>query len=402
MKPRELTFLVVEDQPFQRNMLVQMLKGLDAKAVFSAADGRIGLDVLERSQSPPDVIISDLDMPNMDGMEFIRHVGELASGTSLIIASAMERDLLSAVETMAAAYGVSFLGTIEKPVTPAKLENLLENHKQAKRAPHKASGRELNFSPGEIEAALKAGEFEPFFQPKVEIRTGAVVGAEALARWRQPIDGIVAPYAFVGAIEQDQLYIGKLTQCMLQKGAETCRAAREAGHEIKVSVNVSLTSLVDVTFADQLTAIVKAAGVDPRWMVVEITESAATTDFGTALENLARLRIRGFGLSIDDYGTGYSSLSQLMRIPFTELKVDQSFVVNARKREFARVILESSLQMAKRLSLTAVAEGVETEDDWNLLAELGCDVAQGYFLAMPMDAQAFVRWLKTGPRIAAA
>ena len=399
MQPRELTFLVVEDQPFQRNLLVNMLKGLHAKAVFSAEDGRMGLDIIEGAESPLDVVISDLDMPNMDGMEFIRHIGEVASGTSLIIASAMERDLLSAVETMATAYGISFLGTIEKPVTPAKLEKLLKEYRRERRTTRRTPAPKIMFSAEAIEEGLKAGEFEPFFQPKVDIRTGTAVGAEALARWRHPPEGIVSPYAFVQIIEESG-YVDLLTQIMWSKGAETCRIAHKAGHDVKVSVNVSLKSLTDVTFADQLTKIVKNAGVDPRWMIVEITESAATTDLGTALENLARLRIRGFGLSIDDYGTGYSSLEQLMRIPFTELKVDQSFVANAPKREFARVILESSLQMAKRLRLTAVAEGVETQDDWDLLAELGCDIAQGYFLSMPMAADAFLDWLRTGPKVA--
>ncbi|HVT03669.1 MAG TPA: EAL domain-containing protein [Thermoanaerobaculia bacterium] len=131
-----------------------------------------------------------------------------------------------------------------------------------------------------------------------------------------------------------------------------------------------------------------------RGMVLEVTESAAATDVGKALENLARLRMKGFGLSIDDYGTGYSSMQQLTRIAFTELKIDQSFVTKATRHESARVILESSLSMAKKLRITAVAEGVETQQDWDLLRRLDCDLAQGYFIARPMAAEIYLGWIE--------
>src|SRR5258706_10351418 len=159
-----------------------------------------------------------------------------------------------------------------------------------------------------------------------------------------------------------------------------------------VSVNLSLKSLGDVRFADRVTRLVRSQNLEPHHVVLEITESAATTDVGKALENLARLRMKGFGLSIDDYGTGYSSMQQLSRIPFTELKIDQSFVLSALEKESSKVILASSLDMAKKLGLKAVAAGVETRAHWNLLKDLGCDLAQGYFIAKPMDAHTFQKW----------
>ena len=129
-------------------------------------------------------------------------------------------------------------------------------------------------------------------------------------------------------------------------------------------------------------------------MCLEITESAATSNLGAALENLTRLRMAGFGLSIDDFGTGYSSMEQLAHIPFTELKVDRAFVSNAVRHEAARVVLASSLQIARQLKLTSVAEGVETQDEWDLLQQLGCDVAQGYYIARPMQSDTYVEWLR--------
>jgi len=388
-----LRFLVAEDHDFQRGVLVRMLQSLGAKAVHEAADGHGALKILKDSTRPVDIVISDLEMPGMDGMEFVRHLGETGIRVSIILASALERKLLASIATMSEAYGINLLGVVEKPITPGKLEALITLHKpaQAQRARSKTAGP--TFTLEEIVTGLKNNEFEPFFQPKVELATGRVKGAEALARWRHPQHGIIAPYAFIERLEDNDL-INELAWVMLRKAAAFCSGWRSAGLESAVSVNLSLKSLTDIHLADRVTELVLSENLEPRHMVLELTESAATTDLGKALENLARLRIKGFGLSIDDYGTGYSSMQQLTRIAFTELKIDQSFVTNAAKQESAKVILESSLDMARKLNITAVAEGVETQADWNLLRQLGCGLAQGYFIARPMEAGAYPNWVR--------
>jgi EAL domain-containing protein (putative c-di-GMP-specific phosphodiesterase class I) len=388
-----LRFLVAEDHDFQRGVLVRILQSLGAKAVHEAADGHGALKILKDSTRPVDIVISDLEMPGMDGMEFVRHLGETGIRVSIILASALERKLLASIATMSEAYGINLLGVVEKPITPGKLEALITLHKpaQAQGARSKTAGP--TFTLEEIVTGLKNNEFEPFFQPKVELATGRVKGAEALARWRHPQHGIIAPYAFIERLEDNDL-INELAWVMLRKTAAFCSGWRSAGLESAVSVNLSLKSLTDIHLADRVTELVLSENLEPRHMVLELTESAATTDLGKALENLARLRIKGFGLSIDDYGTGYSSMQQLTRIAFTELKIDQSFVTNAAKQESAKVILESSLDMARKLNITAVAEGVETQADWNLLRQLGCGLAQGYFIARPMEAKAYPNWVR--------
>jgi len=393
MSITNLRFLVAEDHDFQRSVLVRMLESLGAKAVHEAADGHGALKILQDPTRPVDIVISDLEMPGMDGMEFVRHLGETGVRVSIILASALERKLLASIATMSEAYGINLLGVVEKPITPGKLEPLIKLHKpaQAERGRPKTAGP--TFTLEEIAAGLKNDEFEPFFQPKVELATGRVKGAEALARWRHPQQGIIAPYAFIGPLEDNDL-IDELAWVMLRKAAAFCSSWRSAGLEATVSVNLSLKSLTDIQLADRVTELVASQNLEPRYMVLELTESAATTDVGKALENLARLRMKGFGLSIDDYGTGYSSMQQLTRIAFTELKIDQSFVTNAAKQESAKVILESSLDMARKLNITAVAEGVETQADWNLLRQLGCGLAQGYFIARPMEAGAYLNWVR--------
>ena len=391
MQIADLNFLVAEDHDFQRRTLVRMLAGLGAKNVADAADGRAALEIFRDPGRRIDIIISDLEMPGMDGMEFIRHVGGAGVPVSVILSSALDPVLVSSVETMTKAYGITLLGAIEKPVTPRKLEDLIRKYTPPKPKTAKpASAAPIPLE--EIRQGLKNGEFVPFFQPKVSLADGAVTGAEALARWLHPQKGVIAPYAFIGPLEENGL-IDNLTWAMLETSAKLCRDWTSNGLEVTVSVNLSLKSLTDPGLAERVTEIVQKQGLEPRRMVLEVTESAAMTDVGRALENLARLRMKGFGLSIDDYGTGYSSMQQLSRIPFTELKIDQSFVLSAIEKETSRVILASSLDMAKKLKLKAVAEGVETRAHWDQLKSLGCDIAQGYFIAKPMDTHTFSEWV---------
>lgn len=395
----DLRFLVVEDHGFQRWAVRQILEGLGAHFVFEAADGRAALELFWNLDPPIDIIISDLDMPGMDGMEFIRHVGAVGMPVSIILASALERALISSVETMTTAYGINLLGAIEKPITAAALESTIRLYAPPAANAERVKTAGLSFTIDEIVQGLRRHEFEPYFQPKVEFSTGATKGVEALARWRHPEKGIVPPVAFIKLLE-DSGQIDLLTLAMLEAAAVCCRTWHQGGLDATVSVNLSLKSLADVKLAERVTALVVAQDLDPRHMVLEVTESAAATHLGAALENLSRLRMKGFGLSIDDYGTGYSSMQQLSRIAFTELKIDQSFVRNASKQESSRVILESSIEMARRLNIVAVAEGVETQLDWDLLLALGCDLGQGYFVAVPMETSEFFHWVKTGRALA--
>jgi EAL domain-containing protein (putative c-di-GMP-specific phosphodiesterase class I)/FixJ family two-component response regulator len=388
MKLSELRFLVAEDHEFQRKTLVRALRGLGALHIVEAADGRDALACFRNATEAIDIIICDLDMPNMDGMEFIRHVGETGTKASIILTSALDRNLISSVETMTQAYGINLLGAIEKPATPQKLQDLIKRHGTS--APRPAA--QAAIPEAEIIEALDKAQFEPFFQPKVDLVSGEVVGAEALARWRHPQRGMISPNAFIRVLENKGL-IDKLTWIMVDRSAAACVAWRGQGLSLTVSVNLSLKSLDDPALADRITELVGKRGLQPREMTLEITESAAMTDVARALENLARLRLKGFGLSIDDYGTGYSSMQQLARIPFTELKIDQSFVTGVAAHPQRGVMLESSIDMAHKLGLKVVAEGVETRADWNQLKRIGCSLAQGYFIAKPMPAAEFVEWV---------
>jgi EAL domain-containing protein (putative c-di-GMP-specific phosphodiesterase class I)/FixJ family two-component response regulator len=392
MTAKELNLLVVEDDAFQRRLIVDMLCALGATSVTEAGDGKQALEILRGANSRPvDVALCDLNMPGMDGLEFLRHVGQDdRHRLSIIILSAMDGKVLTSVGRMSAMYGIRLLGVVEKPIGLEQLRDLLSAYHPLK-SDGPVSKAAAAFTLEEIRQGIRSKQFEPFFQPKVDCRTGRLVGAEALARWRHPEHGLIPPLAFISLLEESG-DIDELTFLMLEQAVSACRSVRNARQSLTVSVNLSLVSLDDTALADRITQVVLDAGLDPSCVILEITESAAMTNAGHALENLARLRMRGFGLSIDDYGTGYSTMQQLTRIAFSELKIDRSFVKEVAANEALRIVVESSIDLARKLRVVSVAEGVETQQDWDAVKSMGCDTAQGYFIARPMDLDSFVEY----------
>lgn len=389
---KDLIMLIAEDQYSQRRTVVQMLRSLGISTVLEASNGVQALTLIREAEPAlVDIVLIDLEMPEMDGMELIRHLGSAASTSTVVILSAKEPALLASVGKMALAYKVRLLGVIEKPITRDKLKDVLIRHQPFVPKPEWIANDTPVFSIDEIMHGMQQREFEPFFQPKIDLTTGNIIGAEALARWRHPDHDIVCPYAFITTLEQNGK-INKLTFQMLELAAQACCQWRANGYDWGVSVNLSLASLSDPMLADSISSIVRLVGLDPSFMTLEISESAAMANVASGLENLARLRMHGFELSIDDYGTGYASMQQLTRIPFTELKIDQGFVTGCVDNHATRAIVESSVSMARSLGIKSVAEGVETQTDWDVLKDMNCDVAQGYFIAKPMDAGSFLKF----------
>ncbi|HEX4329155.1 MAG TPA: EAL domain-containing response regulator [Burkholderiales bacterium] len=382
---------MVEDHDFQRQVALSFLAQLGVRQVIEAADGREALDKIRGAPWPVDVALCDLDMPGMDGVQFIRHLAEDQLVTSVILQSGLETQLIASVEGMARAHGLTVLGTIEKPVTAQKLYNLLSRYKPGT-TPRKVVPPSI--TPEDIRRGLAENEFVAYYQPKVEFQNLKLAGVEALARWRHKEKGLLAPATFIDVAERNGL-IDALTMRMLETGFTQQKTWAERGLVTQVAINLSLAYLGQTNVADVIFGLAARLGVSPKLVTLEVTESLVTTNLTYVLENLARLRMRGFGISIDDYGTGFSSMQQLSRIPFTELKIDQSFVTGATNRPNLRVILESSLQLAHKLGLKAVAEGIEKDEEWALLKSLDCDVAQGYFIARPMPGDAVLDWNTT-------
>jgi EAL domain-containing protein (putative c-di-GMP-specific phosphodiesterase class I)/FixJ family two-component response regulator len=381
--------MILEDHEFQRKIGAHVLGLCGAEEVHEAANGTEAIAQLEKLEEPIDIMVCDLNMPGMDGLEFLRHIGLRQSGVSVILASGMDAAIIRAAETMARSYGVRIIGVAEKPLSEGKLLPLILRHFGQNAVAPRPQTRPMPLE--DIRGAIARLEFEPFFQPKVYMHNCALAGVEALMRWRHPTQGLIPPGAFIPVMESANL-ISDVTFMLFEKAIAGSLEWRAAGIDTSVAINLSVDSLVDTSLPDKLAKMVTDAGLHPESFTVEVTETVAMTDLGHSLETLARLRMKGFGLSIDDYGTGFSSMQQLTRVPFSELKIDQVFVTGASRQDVLQALLGTSVTMAKRLKLKSVAEGVETEQDWQTVARLGCDVAQGFFIGKPMPRGELVAW----------
>ena len=385
----EIHILVLDDEPFMLKLLARLLVNLGFTSVVTCDNGQAALDLVDDATNTPQLILCDLNMPGMDGVEFVRKLVEHGYAGSLILVSGEDERTLQSARKLVQAHHIEVLGSLHKPVTPEMLSRLIADWAPAVHAaqwsPRKGYGADR------LDQAIRQKELVNYYQPKVSVATGELVGVETLVRWRHPEDGLVFPDQFIGVAEAHGL-IHALTDVVLLQAVHDTAAWSALGLALKVAVNVSMENLTALEFPELVTAHARAAGVVPHSIVLEVTESQLMKDLRAPLEILTRLRMRRFRLSIDDFGTGHSSLAQLRDVPFDELKIDQSFVHGAHNNETTRAIFFASLGLAKELGMEVVAEGVEDQADWDFLQKTGCDLAQGYFIARPMPAEDLMKW----------
>lgn len=388
-----LTVLVVEDSGVQRDHAASLAKSLGATRVLEAADGLEGLAILA-AEPRVDLVLSDLEMPRMDGISFIGEVAARGYRPRVIIVSSQETEVLRTVRLMAETCGLVVSGVIPKPLESEALARLLTTTPGA--APRQKPQRDTHGILGgeEIRRGLAADEFLCFYQPQITLMGALLRGAEALVRWRHPRYGLLGPSTFLPQAEMEEELISALTLSVLAKVALQWHAWSRRGINLEVSVNLSARSLGQNGFADRLLDATQRLELPPKSVVFEVTESASVAHLGHSLANFARLRMRGFKLSIDDFGTGFATFEQLERIPFTELKIDQSITRMLPGEERQMLMVRRMIQMAQDLKLVVVAEGIETLDSWRALQNLGCDLAQGYFIARPMPGEQLHEWAK--------
>ena len=394
-----LSFLVIEDDSFQRWTLERLLTNAGAARTVCTHNGRAALDVLEREWF--DILVCDLDMPEVDGIELISRIASGSRVPAVIVCTGQEEALVCAVSDIAQAYSVPLVGSIVKPVTPAKLIRAIGGYAGVAepRAALQQTAEPLELSHTILERALANGEIQAWFQPKIDMSSGLVSGGEALARWTLPDGTTLLPAQFLPAVEREGLSAA-LTGCIATQAIAACAAWRRHGVAASVSINVDAASLVDETLVDRLTTKVVEQGLYTADVTLELMESAAAAASPRGLQSLARLRMRGFGLAMDDFGTGYSSMLQLVSVPFTEIKIDRAFVKDAIERSACHAVINSCAEIAATLGMHSVAEGVETDAQWALVKKLGCNSAQGWRFgrAMPWaQFMSFARRLRATP-----
>ena len=245
----------------------------------------------------------------------------------------------------------------------------------------------------QLRRAIAEGELTLYYQPKLALPAGTVDGVEALVRWQHPTRGLLGPAEFVDLAESAGL-MAQLTSAVLDLALAQCRAWRDDGRALSVAVNVSPSNLVDERFPDEVTGLLARHGLPAGALTLEVTESLLMEDRERAVRVLTGLRDAGVGVSIDDYGTGYSSLAYLAVLPVTELKLDRAFVSAMAGSTRSAAIVTSTLQLAQALGLRLVAEGVEDQATLDALADLGCDVVQGYHVSRPLPPDQLAGWLE--------
>lgn len=385
--------LVLDDESFMLKLLNRILSNLGYASITLCDSGRAALEKIANTDADtvPNVILLDLNMPEMDGIEFVRHLVDLHYPGSLILVSGEDERILQTTEKLVRAHKIPILGYLHKPVTPDALAAML-----GKWAPPSASApgtAKKVYSADELRTAIKEGELINYYQPKVAVASGEVVGVETLVRWRHPTDGIVFPDQFIGVAEASGL-IDDLTQSVFTAAMTQAKAWQEASLPLRIAVNVSMDNLASIDFLNFVAEATAKEGIAPQNVVLEVTESRLMQDTRAPLEILTRLRLKRFRLSIDDFGTGHSSLAQLRDIPFDELKIDQGFVHRASTDETLRAIYDASLSLARQLNMEVVAEGVQDQEDWDLLRRTGCDLAQGTFVSRPLLPEEIPAWIE--------
>ena len=337
------------------------------------------------------MVYINLIMPEHDGIEALRFLHEIKSKASVIISSGEQEKPLKAAARLAQSYELLLMDSLQKPFTAETLTTTLK--KDISKPFKKRAQRNDQFTLNDVRRCIAKNEILVMYQPKIDLKTLQFVSAEALVRWRHPDLGILGPGAFLPLVEELNL-IGTMTTLIVEKAFKQIVKWEEIGIHSNIAINLSARSFTDLSLPDQLILITDKYNIAPQRVTLEITESWSTQDTASALDIMTRLRLKGFKLSIDDFGTGYSSMTQLKQVPFTELKLDQSFVRGAADDEQARIIVETCIALGHRLGLHVVAEGVETQSDWDLVTELGCDEIQGYYVARPMPGSNIPAWLK--------
>lgn len=372
------SLLVLDDDPDMCALITRA-----AASVGYAATSATEFAFFKASLRPEtSVVVLDLMMPGVDGIQVLRYLSDQNCVSDVILISGYDKKVLKVAEQLAKTLGLNVRASIQKPINLEALQQLLAMPIGVHDAAAGMAGAAAFPDQKSVAEALADDQLRVHYQPQFHIRTRELAGVEALVRWQHPRRSLLPASAFIRAFESSGL-IDELTWMVVRKVVDDKRKWSADIARVPVSVNLSALSLRNLSLPERLLAFVEENGGKASEFVLEITESGLVQELHTALDILARLRLKGFSLSIDDFGTGYAMMQQLQRVPARELKLDMAFVQSMLIDESADVIVRKTIELAHDLDLLVVAEGVETAEQLDRLSEYGCDIAQGYFLGRP-------------------
>jgi EAL domain-containing protein (putative c-di-GMP-specific phosphodiesterase class I) len=373
--------LAFDDDPAVGRLVARIatMSGMQAAAVTNAETFRQALWA-----DPPHLILLDLQLGDTDGVEQLRLLADRQYAGALVLMSGFDARVLGTARALGESLGLKVEGVLEKPLRIAELEQLLERVRSARQSP----------SAERLLRAIADDELVLDFQPVVSRRPNTLRKLEALVRWDHPVMGRLMPAAFLPLAEGDTALIDALTGWVAGAAVNAHKALAGLGVSIPLAMNMSARNLHDLTLPDRLGQRLLAGNMPARHLCLEITESAAFKNAASTMDILSRMRLKGMQLSLDDFGTGYSSLKMLRHMPFSEIKIDQSFVADLTTSRDSRTIVKCIIDLAANMDMACVAEGVETEETAALLEQLGVRDLQGYLIARPMPVATVPTWLR--------
>jgi EAL domain-containing protein (putative c-di-GMP-specific phosphodiesterase class I)/ActR/RegA family two-component response regulator len=366
---RPLT-LIVDDEPGIRNFVQHVAESVGMQAVGAVS----GSDALNKLKTlSPTIIVMDMQMPNGDGVQLIQGLAGLGIKAKIVIISGADTRLLEVSAEIARQRGLDIGAVLHKPVRFEELRRTLSQ----------LYSTTMPFSATSLRAIIDSETPILHYQPKIRLSDAGFCGVEALLRCRDAADRPVDPEFAISVAEESGLMTA-LNDRIFFEAMEQRRQWSENGRELDVAINLCASVSFERDLPDRLAAICAEHKVPSSVITLEMTERALERDNLVAMETMTRLRLMDFRLSIDDFGTGHSSLVRLRQMPFTELKIDKSFVTNLEKSAENAVIVRSLVQLAQNLEMHCVIEGVEDAHALKFAAQLGCSEAQGFHIARPM------------------
>lgn len=388
---------VAVNEPEIADCLARALRegGADVAAVVHDLHGIKRL--LSGAQPLPQVLVTGLRFVDGDGFQLMRLLARRPDAPALFVVSRQQRAVIRAAINLAAACGLALAGVAELPTPAEEVTQQVLAYRRPAPAPQAAPAAPLpELCRDELLALLDSDVLQPWMQPKLRLATGEIIGFEALMRAHDADGGLVMPDRLVAALQRHHL-LDQATLHMARRTVDFVATCLGEGMAVSASINVSMQSLSNLAFCQELAAAVDHVQLDPSWITIEITETDAMADLASVIENTGRIRMLGFNLAIDDFGTAYSSFFQLSRIPFSELKIERAFIHGLEADRSKQGIVKACAMLGASLGMHVVAEGVETAAELAQVREAGCTEVQGYFVARPMPAARALAWLRDLP-----
>ncbi len=385
--------LLVDDDPTQIAILTAYFAGQNVTTIMSAGDPCEALTTLAQHLESTDLVVTDLQMPNMDGVEFLRHLKTLGYDKNMAIVSGVSQGIIDHTVQLAKMHGLNIIGCIRKPLTKNMLDAVFTTKLEEGLSAAPLEDQSLTLE--EFTGAMRAGKIIPHYQPKIDLRSGKIMGAEALARWPRDNTAPVSPVVFIDFAEKNGT-IEELTFRLFGSVLIDLKGFLAIDPDQKIAVNLSPVMMQNIKLPDQIGQLMQEAGIRPSNISFEVTESSILDLDTNTLEVLSRLRISGFDVAIDDFGTGSANIQTLKNFPYSELKIDQSFIKNVTTDDFSDETVRASIALARQMDMKIVAEGIHNDDILQFVRATGIEQAQGFHLAKPMSAQDFSHLLAHG------